>query len=255
LHQWKARHEIAVQTAGEVLEGARDHACKQIAALVGRLPERLLHPGVKLTVFGRPGLRLPALAQATLVVDGRPVRAQVAAAFALEAVRLLRTRLGEQAARLTGPGTPRPWPVDDRTRPVPLPRPAGRRDVVRHKAFALRTCTPDQGVLTMDLMDYDFHLFVDADTGQDSVVYRTGPTGYRLARLEGMAPPSTPMSVPLTVNVHPVPRLDTRGARDLLDATELPFRFFRDDTTGRGSVLYRRCDGHYGLLAPAARDE
>jgi hypothetical protein len=30
-----------------------------------------------------------------------------------------------------------------------------------------------------------------------------------------------------------------------------PFVFFRDPTTGRGSVLYHRYDGHYGLLVPA----
>jgi Sigma 54 modulation/S30EA ribosomal protein C terminus len=29
------------------------------------------------------------------------------------------------------------------------------------------------------------------------------------------------------------------------------YRFFRDATTGRGNVVYRRYDGHFGLLAPA----
>ena len=32
-------------------------------------------------------------------------------------------------------------------------------------------------------MGYDFHLFTEAGTGQDSVLYRSGPTGYRLAQL------------------------------------------------------------------------
>jgi hypothetical protein len=35
----------------------------------------------------------------------------------------------------------------------------------------------------MDAMDYDFHLFRCADTGQDRVVYRCGPTGYKVAQL------------------------------------------------------------------------
>jgi sigma 54 modulation/S30EA-like ribosomal protein len=40
-------------------------------------------------------------------------------------------------------------------------------------------------------------------------------------------------------------------AVERLDATELPYRFFRDAGTHRGAVLYRRYDGHYGLITPA----
>jgi hypothetical protein len=87
-------------------------------------------------------------------------------------------------------------------------------------------------------------IFTDEEAGQDSVIYRVGPTGYRLAHLSGTAPPAA-TSVPLTVNVHPVPELTP----ERLGATELPFRFFRDTSTGR--VLYRRYDGHYGLITPA----
>jgi hypothetical protein len=36
-----------------------------------------------------------------------------------------------------------------------------------------------------------------------------------------------------------------------LNETELPFRFFKDAESGRGSVMYRRFDGHYALLTPA----
>ncbi|MBO1414556.1 sigma 54 modulation/S30EA ribosomal C-terminal domain-containing protein, partial [Streptomyces sp. FH025] len=31
-----------------------------------------------------------------------------------------------------------------------------------------------------------------------------------------------------------------------------PFVFYTDTSTGRGNVLYRRYDGHYGLITPAA---
>lgn len=240
--------QIVVQTVGDVLEGARRYARKQIAAFGESLSGTLQSARVKLTVF-RPSVRLPALAQANLEVDGHLVRAQVAAAFFHEASRLLRARLGQQVARLNQPGVPRPWPPEDE-RPEPTPRPPREREVVRHKAYPLARCTPDQAALTMDLLDYDFHLFVDAETGEDSMVYRVGPTGYRLARLTAMAPPAGPGAVPLTTNVHPIPRLTTGEAVDRLNATELPYRFFRDADTGRGRVLYRRYDGHYGLISP-----
>ena len=35
-----------------------------------------------------------------------------------------------------------------------------------------------------------------------------------------------------------------------LDASAEPHIFFANATTGRGNVLYRRYDGHYGLIVP-----
>ncbi|WP_443050974.1 hypothetical protein [Streptomyces sp. JV185] len=32
----------------------------------------------------------------------------------------------------------------------------------------------------MESMDYDFHLVTDVGPGEDNVLYRSGPTGYRL---------------------------------------------------------------------------
>ncbi|MPZ81775.1 MAG: hypothetical protein GEV28_15760 [Actinophytocola sp.] len=249
---------IVVQTRGEVLDSAREYVRRQLATFVRRLSDRLpdqmsesSSPGrVRLTAFARPSAPVPALVQANLELGGRAVRAQVAAAFFAEASRLLRARLRDQIALLTGPRQPRRWPQDI----APLHarvQPVGQREIVRRKCYPLACCTVEEAALTMDLMDYDIHLFVDVDTGEDSVVYRVGPTGYRLARLSLMAPPTTPTTVPLTINVHPVPTETPPQAARALGRTDLPYRFFRDRNTGRGTVLYRRYDGHYGQVGPA----
>jgi hypothetical protein len=44
--------------------------------------------------------------------------------------------------------------------------------------------------------------------------------------------------------------LTVAEARKQLDATGLPFLLFAEPTSGRGRVLYRRYDGHYGLVRP-----
>lgn len=243
---------VVVQTVGEVLDSARDYVRTQVQGFLRRLPSDPSSAKVKLTAFTVAGVRWPALVQANLCLDDHLIRAQTAAGYFQEASHLLRMRLGEQLARLASSGTPRPWPAPTHRvqRPEFADLPGQDREIVRRKAFALRRCTPDQAALTMDLMDYDFHLFIDAETGQDSVICRVGPTGYRLARLASMAPPSTPVTVPLTIDVHPVQTLTPAEAVQRLNATELPFRFLRDPDTGRGAVVYRRYDGHYGLIAP-----
>jgi hypothetical protein len=107
----------------------------------------------------------------------------------------------------------------------------------------------DQAILDLDLMDYDFRLFVDALSGVDSVVYRNGLSGYRISRLDGNPAP-TGTSVPVLVDPGKAPRLTLQAAADALDAKGSGFVFFADAVSGRGNVLYRRHDGHYALVTP-----
>jgi hypothetical protein len=101
----------------------------------------------------------------------------------------------------------------------------------------------------MNAMDYDAHLFHDRESGEDAVVYRAGPSGVRLARQHTMRPPR-PTATPLTVNPHRVPTLTEAQAAERLAQGWLPFLFYTDRPTGRGHLLYRRYDGHLGLVTP-----
>ncbi|HMQ26855.1 MAG TPA: sigma 54 modulation/S30EA ribosomal C-terminal domain-containing protein [Acidimicrobiales bacterium] len=50
---------------------------------------------------------------------------------------------------------------------------------------------------------------------------------------------------------HGVPECSVTEATEQLDVDVLPFVFHLDPATGRGSVVYRRFDGHYGCITPA----
>ena len=104
----------------------------------------------------------------------------------------------------------------------------------------------------MDLLDYDFHLFTEKGTAFAGVLYRAGPTGYRLALVMPASPDQlAPFQVPLTISPQPIPCLTVEQATDRLGLLGLPFLFFIDAAQGRASVLYHRYDGHYGLITPA----
>ncbi len=180
-----------------------------------------------------------------------------------EAVYLLRHRLEHRLARLSGSWEARRggMPVaaahewrhgsEPAHRPDFYPRPADERRVVRHKSFVLSREMPDEAVFEMEAMDYDFHLFTDVATGQDSVVFRAGPTGYRLARVRRGPDRLGPTAVPMTVSPVPAPSMDLDEAKRRLELTGYPFVFYADSATGRGNVLFHRYDGHYGLITPA----
>ncbi|MEQ4724303.1 sigma 54 modulation/S30EA ribosomal C-terminal domain-containing protein [Nonomuraea sp. B19D2] len=110
--------------------------------------------------------------------------------------------------------------------------------------------TPDEAAFDMEQLDYDFHLFTEAETGQDSVIYHSRD-GYRLAQVEPAPYRLGPVSIPLTVSSAPAPVLSVSEAVECLEATGMPFIFFADASTGRGSLLYHRYDGHYGLITPS----
>jgi hypothetical protein len=102
----------------------------------------------------------------------------------------------------------------------------------------------------LELLDYDFHLFTDRLTGQDSVIYRT-TGGYRLAMAHPKPSRLGPVPGSMTVSELPAPRRTVEEAAERLEAMGQPFMFFIDTHTSRGSLICHRYDGHYGLIRPA----
>jgi hypothetical protein len=236
--------DIVVQ--GAPSSGAAAAARRAIAALARYTREQITHGRVRLIRQPDPAVSRPIVAQANVHLGRRTIRVEVAARTTHEAIGLLQARLLRSVRAGQGRRGPRSVP-----RPEYLPRPAEERKLRRRKTYAPAFATPEDAALDMDLLGYDFYLFTDYETGQDAVVYRAGPTGYRLA---GVTPPTAPWptpSVALTVSEQPAPRLDVFAAIERLNLTNALFLFFADVDTGRGHVLYRRYDGHYGLLAPA----
>ena len=256
--------KVDVVVRGPVPSDAAEYMRSRISAVAAHAHGPILFVRAKLTQVGDPAVARPSIAQVNLDVNGRLVRAHVAAENMREAIDLLVDRLRQRIDRMAQHWEARRGGMssveqhewrhgsEPSHRPDYYPRPADEREIVRHKSFALALEAPDEAAFEMDAMDYDFHLFTDATTGLDSVVYRAGPTGYRLA-YTGLRPGTTePTAVGVTVSPHAAPRLRVAEAIDRLELTGQPFVFFVNADGGRGSVLYHRYDGHYGLITPAA---
>ena len=234
---------------GKVRPTMREAAIRPVARVAARFDVVTDELRVRLSEAGGR-----VVAQANARAAGRPIRVQVAADGLDEAVGDLAERLGRRLLEAAACWSARVWPdSDDASVPSRIPpgeRAGGPVPPARVKTVPLVTCAPEVAVTVMDLMDYPAHLFVDADTGLDAVVYRAGPTGYRLARLRP-APPPVPNPVRLTVDPRPAPVLDAARAMARLDQTGLGHLFFADPGTGRGQLMYRRFDSRYALLRDA----
>ncbi|MDI2125468.1 sigma 54 modulation/S30EA ribosomal C-terminal domain-containing protein [Yinghuangia seranimata] len=208
---------------------------------------------VRVRLTGASDPTRAGLVQIGAEVDGRRVRVQCSAAGVGAAAERAADALRQRIADVTGPWRPRPWPW---TSAAAAPAasatlPPGQARIARVKTPTLVWCSPDAAAQTMDAMDYDIHLFVDPDTETEAVVYRVGPTGYRVARTVAAGPPKDNRGIPWTLQPGAANRLTDEQAVDRLEKARLPHLFYADPDTGFGRVLYRRFDGHYGLLRPA----
>jgi ribosome-associated translation inhibitor RaiA len=256
--------DIEITTHGQV-RGAEDYARKKIGEL-GRLTHvPVLHAHVKLKQHADPAVSHRVIAQANLDVNGRLVRAQAEGVTAREAIDLLEARLRHRLERIAEHweakrgGVPRVGPHEWRHqsepthRPTYFLRPEEERRIIRHKSFSLATSTVDEAAFDLEALDYDFHLFTEEGTKQDSVLYREGPTDYRLAQVNPeCAEELAWFELPLTISSQPAPWLSVEQAIERMGLLGLPFLFFVDTARDRGSVVYHRYDGHYGLISPAS---
>lgn len=257
-----AEADLEVVLRGDIPPAAREHVRDMMAGLACYTDLHLRHARVRVTLHGDAARLRRVTAQASAQFDGRRVRAQVAAATANEAIDLLADVLRHRMSRLEQRWEPRvgQWPSttpygwrhdhEHIHRPGYLARPSRDRKVMRHKAFELELCTPDEAIEDMELMGYRFRLFTDLESGQDSVVCRLGPTAYRLTQVKPEPGHLWRTRAAMTTSPYPASRLSLAEAVERLNLTGWSFVFYADSATGRGRVLYRRYDGHYGLITP-----
>jgi hypothetical protein len=247
----------------QVDETSVDYARERILPLVAVAGEPVLSLRLKLDMAPDPSRARPALAQATMEVNGKLVRAHVAGHTMREAIDLLEQRLRHRLEHLSDHREALRRHLPQRSvhgewrhgyeptrRPDHFDRPADERDIVRHKTFESGEATPDEAAFDMEQLDYDFHLFRDLASGSEAVVERTadGPYLLHYVRHPETLAPQGDTAYSFRVDPHDAPLLTVAEARQRLDSGREQFVFFTEPSTGQANVLYLRYDGHYGLI-------
>jgi ribosome-associated translation inhibitor RaiA len=257
-----ATTDVVLQCRGDVTPAEREYVEAKISHLPGLVGAPVLFARVVLTQHEDPARERPASAKGEVDVNGRVVQAHVAAATMHEAIDLLDARLRERIERFAHrqqskhrrgrSPDPSQWHHGDRetSRPAYFPRPIEEREVVRTKTYAVDAMTPDEAAFDLEMLDHDFYLFVNLETGEDNVIARAGDAGFVLSEPSASCS-LTDTAAPIAHLDHRPPVAATAEAVDLLELGGLRHLFFLDPDDGRGRVLYHRYDGHYGLIEPA----
>lgn len=243
VHSRGVKPVVQVTSRGGVPRRQEEYAAEKLAGITRYTRRPVRSVQIVLVVSADPARAHPSMVEATLDVDRTPVRARVAADRLHEAVDLLEARLRRQLVQLQDRSRTRHrWTraLDDHEwRHGALPtfresyydRPVEEREVLRRKAFTLDRMSVDEAAFDMELLDHEFYLFTDDATGEDAVVRRVEPGRYEL--------------------VGSPQRLSEAQAIERLDVGGEPFVFFREADGDPASVLYRRYDGHYGIITVA----
>jgi len=254
-------------TAGEGVPDAMvAYAVEKLTHLAGHESAPILFGEVKLVLDVNPAIERPAHAEAVLDVNGDPVRAHVAAHDLPEAIDLLEGRLARRLdrhrrrrvdrARRLHHAEEHEWRHGDPRshRPVWFDRPRDERRLVRRKSFTVGEMSCDEAADTLDLLGHDFLLFTNLVTGTDAVLFFADVADGGLELIDASGRPDAigeATVTPVRLSHHGVSECSVTEAVEQLDVDVLPFVFHLDPASGRGSVVYRRFDGHYGCITPA----
>jgi len=253
--------EIIYQTFGPVPASARTEAEAMVSGLADLAPRPVISSKVKVHDDEErlPGQR--SLAEAAMDVSGVILRAQAAASTAVEALRAVGERMERRINRLTDRrqrAEERP-PTSQGTRMGDVPsrrpefneRPPEQRSVIRRKTYPpAERISVSQALFDLDVLDYRFFLFTDESDDKSSIVYEE-EGGVAIRKVDGSRPDGSTIRPDLRINEVPAPCMSVSEAVSHLNATDEPFAYFEDSAQGQASALYRRYDGHYGLIVPS----
>lgn len=254
--------EVDVRTRGAISPARRDAAVERLRSAWSGAPRPVIHATLELSIEPNPAQERPAAAKASVDISGRVVRAHIADAELETAVGLMCDRLRrnirrlaerrETAARRSGRAGDGEWRHGDlpTDRPEFFPRSVEERELVRHKSYSILSLTPEEAAFEMEMLGYDFHLFTDSVTDSDCVIARRADGELELVSGDvqvGQTSDGEPNGLP----VRHAPSMSQSEALAMLDASTVSFVAFVDGSDDRMRLVYRRYDGHYGLVAPA----
>lgn len=256
----KSSPRTAVELKGRIADDLVAYTQEKIESALSHTALPVPRVSVRVTRHEDPARPRPVTARANVDLNGRLIRVEADATTPREAVDMLTHRLRVRIGRV-GAGWHYRHRHGDRDIPGEHPNVAGpgqsppgrtpppeQPEVIRHRTVGTSPASVDEAFADMTDLDQDFHLFVERSRNVDSVLYRSGSSELHVMQLDGQADLVPSGSIPFTASTVVPPMLDTAGAIERLRLTGQPFLFYLDGDHDRACVLYRRADGHYGLV-------
>lgn len=247
-----------VSTHGDIAPEVIDRARERLGRIGRHCREPITHVDLRVTDDLNHPAQPHARAEASLVVKHGPVRAHAQSGTVAEAVDLMIERLRRRVDRhqeklhrigtkkhdgVAEPGSWKHGDVDSAPRHVPAVAAENAR-VVRRKSFAPAPMSVAEALFDVEILDHDFYLFEETETGATCLVTIGADSTVALS-VDGETDPVVPSGI---ARVPGPIVLDEAGAQRLLVGVKEPFVFHRTNPGAPAQVMYRRYDGDFGVI-------
>lgn len=181
----------------DVTDAIRDYAEQKVGRASKIIDQDTMSAEVVLRHEKNPKIDRPDVAEVTVFMKGRVVRAEEAASDMYAAIDLagdkVETQLRKYKSRLLGKrdnGAVRvktaagDEQIVDDSQPQTAEKDFVERQprIVREKLLEMKPMTEDEAMLQIELVDHDFFVYQDADSDQVSVLYRRANGDYGVLR-------------------------------------------------------------------------
>ncbi|MCY7332023.1 MAG: ribosome-associated translation inhibitor RaiA [Pseudanabaena sp. CAN_BIN31] len=170
----------------EVTEAIREYVEQKIDKAVSHFQTLTTEVDVHLSVARNPRIASSQSAEVTVYANGAVIRAEDKSENLYASIDLVADKISRKlrkfkerksdrtAAKTSVAVVEQPaLPLPDDNRVVELPT-----QVVRNKYFAMPALSVDEALERLELIDHDFYVFRNADTGEINVVYERNHGGY-----------------------------------------------------------------------------
>ncbi len=175
----------------EITDAIREYVHQKIEKAVSHFQHITMEVDVNLSVARNPRINTNQSAEVTIYANGTVIRAQESSESLYASIDLVADKIARQlrkykekrnskknknhvapkAAEIADAEAVTQDLIGDRAPELP-------KEVVRSKYFAMPPMTVDEALEQLELVDHDFYMFRNANTGEINVIYERNHGGY-----------------------------------------------------------------------------
>jgi len=166
----------------------KEYAEKKIKARVEKFDDKATKIEIEFFLEKNPSINLNNKVEVTIFTPRAVVRASDSGADFFEAVDKVNNKIERQIKRYKSKMTQKSRRGAESKEAVLAPDEIeeliDERKIVKTKKFELRPMTSEEASMQMELLDHDFYIFMNAETGKTNVIYRRKDENYGLIEPE-----------------------------------------------------------------------